>query len=300
MKCPKCLGELRNESDFCVLCGMDLEKGEDAVPVDGSLALDPVEVKPVDDLQMFVGERYSFYEEKWKKAKDPKMHSGFNIAGLLAPFWMAYRKMYAGAVGLVLGFFIFRIILHYKKVSELDYVIMQVMAIVFLCVYFMFRGNSYYYNFAKKKILAFKEMNLDKHTEGIKIEKAGGTNIWGAIGILILLSVSIAVSNVFFPAATDPVRFVKNSEFEEYPNKKIGYAFESYFGDTKWELDQTGDKQVVKFSGGAGNGTSAVTVTILFAVDMETKELVPDGYFIDQNARSQAEFDSLMNAVFTY
>jgi hypothetical protein len=297
MQCPSCHKELIAEKEICPHCTTDLQ-GTEAM-ADGSLALD-IAPQPIDNMELFVGEKYSFYEEKWNQAKDPKIYSGFNVAGIFAPFWMAYRKMYGGAASLVLGYLGLRVIMGLRKVDELDFVIGHLIFFVFLMAYFMFKGNSYYYNFAKKKILSIQEKNQDKRIQGIKIEKAGGTNIWGVIGIFILLSLTVAAANVFLPAAADPVRFVKNSEFEEYPNKKIRSAFENYFNETSWELEETGEKQIVKFSGEALSGGQPITVKILFDVDMEKKELMPAGYFLGGSERPQEEFDALMKSVFEY
>lgn len=64
----------------------------------------------------------------------------------------------------------------------------------------------------------------------------------------VLLALSIVL--VFIVLTKDPVIYVKNGTFADYPDKEIGETFEAYFKNSMWrEGEKTKDKNIVEFKG---------------------------------------------------
>ena len=134
-----------------------------------------------EEAKLFVGKSSDFYLDKWKSAKAPDKKSGWNWASCLCGvFWLGYRKMYSIALYFIAAFIIIDITqifvsFNFNRGVSLGFSV----ALGIL-------GNTFYFNFMKKKIIKIKMNNQCSDNLNQEIIKAGNGS-WAGVGIALLM-----------------------------------------------------------------------------------------------------------------
>lgn len=136
-----------------------------------------------EEAKLFVGKNSDYYLGKWKSSKAPDKKSGWNWASCLGGvFWLGYRKMYSIVLYFIGAFIIIDVAQLLVKFDFNRSVSLGFSAAVGIL------GNTFYFNFMKKKIAKIKINNQYSENHNQEIIKAGNGS-WGGVGIAFLMMI---------------------------------------------------------------------------------------------------------------
>lgn len=159
---------------------------------DAIQAVSVTTLQEVDHLRSFVGKRSDYYLGKWGAAlRQPGAACGFNWAAFLfTGIWLPYRKMYRATFifwGIVIAESVLQevVFLLVLGATEVPEVLDRIITLA-ISIYCGSSANRWYLNHATRSIAEIKAKQLDPASEQDMIVRRGGTNLWGALGLLIL------------------------------------------------------------------------------------------------------------------
>ena len=135
----------------------------------------------VDNLKLFVGKNYEYFEKKWAIIEESKSKRAWNWAAFFGGvFWMAYRKMYFYS-WIFIGAIVVETLLEYAFSFPAKY---SNALNIGISMTFGMQANYWYKLHVEKKI---KEISFSNSNEDLKIElaKQGGTNIAAGIAFTV-------------------------------------------------------------------------------------------------------------------
>lgn len=142
-------------------------------------------------LLAYVNKNKEFYNQKWKKSKNPQTSSSWNWpAFFFGPLWLAYRKMYLFSFLYMFAY----LIVDWLIVSELFGYGLSFVTMVLFGLF----GNAVYYRHAKKAVQSYSKSELPTEETSTILAAKGSTTIWGVVIATIVLFTLTGVS-VFFP-----------------------------------------------------------------------------------------------------
>ncbi|MBU3189978.1 DUF2628 domain-containing protein [Clostridium bowmanii] len=150
-----------------------------------------IEKKPFEgfneeEAKLFVGKNSDYYLDKWKSSKAPDKKSGWNWASCLCgTFWLGYRKMYSIILYFLCAFIVIDVTQLFIKFNfNRGFSLASSIALGIL-------GNTFYFNYMKKKIAKIKMNNQYSENLNQEIIKAGNGS-WGGVGIAFLMMTGYA------------------------------------------------------------------------------------------------------------
>jgi hypothetical protein len=163
---------------------------------------------PEDLLRAFVGPKYdSYYKYKWQPAPTPEDDSAppkkttrlsLNWGAFCFNFiWLAYRKMYAPLLWVVLGFLPLSFLMDFA-VPVLGRV-MTILPGALLLVY----GNRWYLAYARRKIKSITDLGLPEDLTQEKLVRAGRTSWLTAVVATVGLTMWVTALSFLLAMATN-------------------------------------------------------------------------------------------------
>ncbi len=204
------------------------------------------------NVEIFVGTKYPYYNRKWKKSKGNKPSWNF-AAFFLSMFWMGYRKMYMPVILMLTLFFVTDLVIYFLNDRQLtDSMVNATDSSITAGISIMLGlyGNYFYYIHTRKKINAIESEGLPDEQRKTKLRNQGQTSWLGVLFVVIGLLVYGFLSATLFPTADDKIAILKNGVSEEFPDKTIGEALDSYFSEPEWQLirNENGE-EIIRFTG---------------------------------------------------
>lgn len=140
------------------------------------------------EMALYIGESYnSYYKRKWERLNKSSRKISFNLSSFfLLNFWLAYRKMYGFAYGIVVLSFALQIVTPFLSLT-----VARIVHGVFILLWVItsLLSNYLLQKQAIKKISPLKEQYPNKTERIAYIKKHGGgseKSVW------VLISVSLA------------------------------------------------------------------------------------------------------------
>lgn len=148
-----------------------------------------------DEISLFFGEQnclqdpsnkkkcfYTNRYKQWKVKKNDYRINWYALGGGIG--WLGYRKMYSFALYYLLACFVISTISSLYFFPDLSYIFYFIVG---------FFGDHLYFNYATKTIQNIKQEKLEPSIERLKIEKAGGTSVWGMIIFLFVFLLLVGI-----------------------------------------------------------------------------------------------------------
>ena len=184
--CPACGTSCRSDSAFCGSCGMKLRSSiqtqRNGLLEWNSNQDNRFSQEQVADVELLIGLNVDYYISRFNDMNRLGKKSSWNwSAFLVAPLWLAYRKMYGYGVWFLAGILLLSLLN-----SQAAYYLTTIMYILFGIF-----GNYVYLCFIEKKVrqIGF----LSGHERSCFVAKNGGTSITAAIlcavGYVILAAI---------------------------------------------------------------------------------------------------------------
>jgi hypothetical protein len=176
--CSKCGAPLGEGASHCVACDGESPRA----------ATTPA--RPSDNaIQLFVGERYAYYLDKWETAKVKKTRQSVNWAAFfLGIMWLSYRKMYA--ISVIFGsIFAFQVVIEdVFDFPELVSNVVNMMLLIGLGLY----GNHWYLLHVEERVKRIRAENAQS-TVAAELARQGGTSVAAAIGMVVAIVAALVV-----------------------------------------------------------------------------------------------------------
>lgn len=306
MYCANCGSELDADASFCMNCGHKVMQPVSATSMDS----EPVqnasyETSSFDeDVRYFVGEKYPFYESKWKRMKEKGNTTSLNFpAFFLSIFWLGYRKMYREVAILALIFLAFDFILYlvgyqYTAQSLWDPVDRSInMGVAVMMGLF---GNYFYQKHTLKKVSLIRNQGLTEEVKQMELKKRGEASFLGVL-LSVLISVVIYILPAsFIPMNVDQVELIKYGTFEQYPDKTVGETFDDFFARGDWQ-EVTNDSKsiVVAYHGEKQIDNHNYDIRIEFYKEKDSEAFDIQRIVVDDEALSLSETTSFLEYVFS-
>ncbi len=207
--CISCGAKILEISKFCNKCGVVQPIGDTVstasnktteIPKSASVCIEcrqPIPVgsnstrcprcqqagKELAYKELFIGGNSYYYLSRWKALEDKQ--SAFNWSAFWGGLiWMAYRKMYAYAFGILTII----IIIGFALPDNFSRVMGMVLGLT------LGRSGNYLYSiYAKKKIDSLKSVHKNENLLKLEIAKQGGTSVMAAIGIGLFEVIGVAL-----------------------------------------------------------------------------------------------------------
>lgn len=297
MYCRYC-GNQKKEGDlYCSKCGKYIDdtnvnivtenlgqKVEKHEHTDSSPAADLEEV--------FVGNNYDYYIEKWDKIEEKNKKISWNWASFfLGPLWFGYRKMYIPILLITLAYLIIDLLLY---VSDNSPALIAAPFIIPICLGLL--GNYIYLKHTNKYIVKSGLLPLNDEHKKIWLKGKGGTSWLGLLLTVCILIGSAIISSFLFPSDSDKILAVKDGSFYDYPTITIGEQFDIFFDEPNWEYSDS-PYEIVEFTGFREIDGTAVYITINFILTDGSFEIHSASF--DNKELTDEEINSLLDAVFS-
>ena len=175
----------------CETCGHQITKGLNSCPSCGKIVFTNYTTHLSEDLRLFIGEKYLYYESKWTKylTTQKSFNLDVNTAALgLGPIWMLYRKMYLHALITIL----LLILLTFILPSKFPFLLINLAISIY--------ADKLYFDYVRRKIRKIRLSNMDSTEDHIREEivKAGGTtNLATWVAVIMAIGILISYYNYF-------------------------------------------------------------------------------------------------------
>ena len=152
-------------------------------------------------LEAFIGQNAEYYLAKYRRAQEGGPIGGFNFAAFLFNLmWMGYRKMYFVALlfgGILILESGFELIVCYAigiaETSPAWDLALNITAGIMVGVF----ANRLYIWHARRQIAAVLQSGLTGGEAKRELERRGGVNLLGAIGLIVLFMIVATAANLF-------------------------------------------------------------------------------------------------------
>lgn len=238
----------------------------------------------------FLGEDLYYYTTVWNPST-PWYKRYVNKEVLtflpLGPIWLGRRKLYTLFLIVIAFLFLMNAACYlivdtiYERGGGSFYHPAKIAILLILCFVLLLFGNKIYYKKAKWAVERAKKQYKNQSSQVQYLKEVGGDSGIGQFFALIVLLLTIFLSESLFPLVKDPIAYIHSERYENSPYT-IQTDFMQYFYHDEWKYVKENNKDYVVFTGTDWLRDSAkVEITFLLgnnkweidSVKLGTKEL---------------------------
>ncbi len=208
-RCPEC-GSTNDGSLLRCVCGYELDTlhgGNSEAAIDISLPQTvsaSMEYFNEHEVRAFIGKEADYYLKKWQPILEGRsQRAGFNWAAFfLTGLWLAYRKMFKGALifwGIILivpflkSSFTFYTLAFGKPEPTVALDILQALVDLVAPIICGTSGNIWYLSRTRKEINKIRVQGLQGEAYFQSLSKSGGTSLGKSLGFLTFIILGLIV-----------------------------------------------------------------------------------------------------------